>query len=79
MIDTSILKENKVSSLNELVVRCITGHRFMKDKLQFQTTFEDNTTNWQPEENFYSHDGSLVTEAVVKYFDILDKPFLAAL
>jgi len=43
------------------------------------TTFKDGTTSWQPEENFYSHDGEVITEAINHYYELVPKPYLPTL
>ena len=60
-------------------VQDITGHKIKKGKIWYLTTFKDGTTSWQPEENFYSHDGEVITEAINHYYELVPKPYLLAL
>jgi len=79
IIDKTELAEDEENPSNELEVQDITGHKVKKGKLWYLTTFTDGTTSWQPKENFYSHDGEVITEAINKYFELVSKPFLPAL
>jgi hypothetical protein len=44
-----------------------------KDKLEYLTTYQDNTTSWQPKENFIREDGT-ITAVMNKYYKHVDKP-----
>lgn len=67
-LDTTLAdEENPIDDSDEIEVRDITEHKIKKGKLQYLTTYSDNTTSWQPEDNFISEDGT-VTKAVLQYY-----------